>query len=128
MNWDQKALEAWLEESARRDDDAMTLQKYTRSDEGKVKELSLKQQNMTDERAAKRKALEHEITQTLTAQLELDKTAEAFRKSHAERQELLHQWEATIQQMQKRDHDMDVATLVRIIVHFVMLFKVNNLS
>ena len=37
MNWDQKALEAWLEESAQRDDDAMTLQKYTRSDESKIK-------------------------------------------------------------------------------------------
>ena len=41
MNWDQKALEAWLEESARKDEDALTLQKYTRSDEGKVKVSSL---------------------------------------------------------------------------------------
>ena len=37
MNWDQKALEAWLEESARKDEDSLTLQKYTRADEGKVK-------------------------------------------------------------------------------------------
>ncbi len=37
MNWDQKALEAWLEESARRDEDALILEKYTRSDESKVK-------------------------------------------------------------------------------------------
>ena len=37
MNWDQKALEAWLEESARKDEDALILQKYTRADEGKVK-------------------------------------------------------------------------------------------
>ena len=29
LNWDHQALEAWLEESARRDDDAMTLQKYS---------------------------------------------------------------------------------------------------
>lgn len=40
MNWDQKALEAWLEESARKDEDALTLQKYTRSDEGKVKVIN----------------------------------------------------------------------------------------
>eukprot|EP00794_Sanderia_malayensis_P011047 gene11047-12212_t len=111
MKWDQKALEAWLEESSRRDEDAMTLQKFTRADESKIKELSLKQQKMTDERAAKRNALEHEITQTLTAQLEMDKTAEAFRKNHMERQELLHQWESTIKQMQRRDHEMDLAAL-----------------
>ncbi len=37
MKWDQKALEAWLEESSRKDEDAVTLQKYTRADESKVK-------------------------------------------------------------------------------------------
>ncbi|KAJ7376952.1 Coiled-coil domain-containing protein 39, partial [Desmophyllum pertusum] len=107
MNWDQKALEAWLEESARKDEDALTLQKYTRSDEGKVKELTLRMERMTDDAAKKRRELEHELTLTMTAQIELDKTAEEFRKAHSERQELLRQWESTIEQMQKRDREMD---------------------
>ncbi|XP_046349187.1 coiled-coil domain-containing protein 39-like isoform X1 [Haliotis rufescens] len=116
MNWDQQALEAWLEESARKDEDAMTLQKYTRQDESKIKELSLRMEKLTDEAAKKRHQLDHEMTETLTAQIELDKTAEDFRKAHSERQELIQQWEYTIEQMQRRDKEMDLlaAQLARV--------------
>lgn len=44
----------------------------------------------------------------------MDKTAEEFRKIHAERQNLLEQWENTIEQMQKRDREMDQLAVVRI--------------
>jgi len=48
-------------------------------------------------------------------QIELDKTAEEFRKAHLDRQELLKQWESTIDQMQKRDRDMDILAVVCLI-------------
>lgn len=47
-----------------------------------------------------------------TFQIELDKTAEDFRKAHQERQELIRQWENTIEQMQRRDKEMDLLAAV----------------
>lgn len=108
MNWDQQALEAWLEESARKDEDAMTLQKYSRQDEAKIKELTLRIEHLTEDAQKKKRMLDHEMTETLTAQIELDKTAEEFRNAHADRQELISQWEQTIDQMQRRDKEMDL--------------------
>ena len=70
---------------------------------------------MTGESQNKRRLLDHEMTDTLTAQIELDKTAEEFRKAHAERQELIAQWENTIDQMQKRDREMDLLAAVSLL-------------
>uniref|UniRef100_A0A2K6M075 Coiled-coil domain-containing protein 39 n=1 Tax=Rhinopithecus bieti TaxID=61621 RepID=A0A2K6M075_RHIBE len=111
MNWDQQALEAWLEESARKDSDALTLQKYAQQDDNKIRALTLQLERLTLECNKKRKILDNELTETISAQLELDKAAQDFRKIHNERQELIKQWENTIEQMQKRDGDIDNCAL-----------------
>lgn len=54
-----------------------------------------------------KKALDNETNETVTAQISLDKTAEAFRTAHRERQDVIRQWEHTIDQMRKRDQDMN---------------------
>jgi UDP-glucose:O-linked fucose beta-1,3-glucosyltransferase len=69
MNLDQQALEAWLEESARRDEDALTITKYTRADENKIKELNLKLEQLHETYVRCKRALDNETMDTLTAQV-----------------------------------------------------------
>lgn len=47
--------------------------------------------------------LEEEVTETRTAQIELDKTAVEFKNLHRERQEVLKQWEEAINNMERLD-------------------------
>jgi len=62
------------------------------------------------------KFLKSEITGVLSfKQIELDKTAEDFRRVHQERQEVIRQWENAIQQMQKRDQQIDHCALVKLL-------------
>ena len=48
----------------------------------------------------------------LYIQIELDKTATSFRQAHTEREGLIQQWEHTIDQMKRRDADMDRCAVV----------------
>ncbi|XP_048670184.1 coiled-coil domain-containing protein 39 isoform X2 [Marmota marmota marmota] len=112
MNWDQQALETWLEESAHKDSDALTLQKYAQQDDNKIRALTLQLERLTLESNQRRKILDNELVETLSAQLELDKAAQDFRNIHNERQELIQQWENTIEQMQRRDQDIDDCALL----------------
>lgn len=67
----------------------------------------MKMEHLHDRMVKKRRHLDNEMIETITAQIELDKTAECFRTAHQEREDLIDQWVLTIQQMQKRDEDID---------------------
>eukprot|EP00075_Anas_platyrhynchos_P031058 XP_027320311.1 coiled-coil domain-containing protein 39 isoform X1 [Anas platyrhynchos] len=112
MNCDGELLERWIKESNRKYDDADAIQKYAKKDEGKIGALTLQVEKLTTQANQKRRALDNERTETITAQIELDKTAEDFRRVHQERQEVIRQWENAIQQMQKRDQQINHCALL----------------
>ncbi|NXU16150.1 CCD39 protein, partial [Pardalotus punctatus] len=107
MNCDEGLLESWIKELNRSDNDAIAIQKYAQEDEGKLGALTIQIEKLTMEANQKRRALDNELTETITAQMELDRAAEDFRRVHQERQEVIRQWENAIQQMQKRDEEID---------------------
>ena len=103
MNWNQEELEQWALAARQKEEDNLALLKYTKADEAKMKDLSLQLEKMLAAVQRKKAELEDEVTETQAAQIELDKTAEDFRKLHKERGDLVSQWEAAVSAMQKRD-------------------------
>ena len=103
MNWNQEELEQWALAARQKEEDNLALLKYSKADEAKMKDLSLQLEKMLAAVQKKKAELEDEVTDTQAAQIELDKTAEDFRKLHEERGELVSQWEQAVVSMQKRD-------------------------
>jgi hypothetical protein len=64
MNWNQEELDQWSVAQQQKEEDNQALDKYKRQDEGKLQQLSLAVEKLTQQVAAQRAALDAEITDT----------------------------------------------------------------
>ena len=103
LNWGQAELKQWVTASARKDEDALALEKYKRADEARVRELNLAIERATKTAAEKKEAFEREVSETRAGQLELARAAEDFRALHAERRDVARRWEDVVESMRRRD-------------------------
>lgn len=107
MNWNQEELEQWAIAARQKEEDEMTLEKYRRADDAKVRELTLASEKITVENSTKKKELDTLITETQAKQIEMDKTAELFRQLHNDRKRLIEQWEESVSNMQRSDKQLE---------------------
>jgi len=107
MNYNQEELEQWSLAAKQKEEDNLALEKYRRQDEIKVKELNLEIEKLTTMLTRKQNALDQEITETQAAQIELDKTAEEFKRHHEERHKLYQQWEEALQTISRREETIN---------------------
>ncbi|KDO30390.1 hypothetical protein SPRG_05101 [Saprolegnia parasitica CBS 223.65] len=110
MNWNQDELEQWATAAKQKEDDNMALEKYTRADDARIKELNLEIEKLTKALQVQKQLVEHEATETQAKQIELDKTADEFRAMHDERQQLVKQWQDTLEAMKRRDAEIAAAS------------------
>lgn len=106
MNWNQQELEQWVEAARQKDEDNLALEKYTKADDEKTRELARRLEKLTEDLHQKQRDLDHEVTETQAKQIELDKTADDFHSLHSERQELVSKWKDAIRMMESRDHEI----------------------
>lgn len=107
MNWNQEELEQWAIAARQKEEDELTLEKYKRAYDSKVRELTLTVEKLTVENANRRKELDDLITDTQAKQMELDKTAELFRQLHDDRKKIIEQWEESVKSMKSRDSQLE---------------------
>jgi len=103
MDWNQGQLEQWAMAAKQKEEDNLAMEKYTKADDAKIKELTLVLEKLSERTHSARQLLSDEITETQAKQIELDKTAEEFRRLHRERQELVQRWQESLDTMKKRD-------------------------
>uniref|UniRef100_A0A3Q2DNE6 Coiled-coil domain-containing protein 39 n=1 Tax=Cyprinodon variegatus TaxID=28743 RepID=A0A3Q2DNE6_CYPVA len=109
MDWDQQQMDNFLKESAEKDDDLMTIIKYSQQDEHRIKELTLALEKKSLEANEKRKAVDKELTETRSA--EVMERPKIHAQTRSEIQQLFNQCENTIKQKKQLDSNMQQCAL-----------------
>ena len=82
------------------------MEKYTRADELKIKELTVKIQNLTKLAIEQKANTENKVTETQSRKLKLDRTTKLIRIQHQERVHMVQQWNETVQVIKNWYHEI----------------------
>eukprot|EP01013_Petalomonas_cantuscygni_P023816 TRINITY_DN45321_c0_g1_i1.p1 TRINITY_DN45321_c0_g1~~TRINITY_DN45321_c0_g1_i1.p1 ORF type:complete len:900 (+),score=227.79 TRINITY_DN45321_c0_g1_i1:90-2789(+) len=109
MAFNQDELEQWDLTRKQREEDNAALERYKKTDDGRIRDLSLQIERLEANLTAARKQLHTEVTDTQAAQIELNKTAEDFTRLQTEREDLVKRLEDTVEAIKRRNEAIEAA-------------------
>lgn len=111
ITWNKEEKQQWIIAEKQKEEDNMSLAKYKRMDDNKIKELSLQLERLTIAMNTKQAALDKEVTETQAIQIEIDKKAEEFKQLRAARNKYYTMWDDSIQAIgQRHDATLKITT------------------
>lgn len=103
INWNQEEKEMWELAVKQKEDDNLFIERHKRSDDLKIKELSIDIEKLTTEKNKLENELKSEITQTQALQIEIEKMSEEYKTQNAERKKLFEHWDNLIQKIAEKN-------------------------
>ncbi|CAF1269971.1 unnamed protein product [Adineta steineri] len=125
---EKDALEKLIESIKKHDDETFCFIKYTQEDNSRIKELTIQMERLSEKSNSLKRVLEEERIEYVGHEIELDKIANTFRRSHKQRQQLIQQWETILIQMQRKDYDIDKFSMELLQIKIISRTKEQELN
>ena len=96
INWNQEEKEMWELAVKQKEDDNLFIERYQRTDNLKIKELTIDIEKLTTEKNKLENVLKAEITETQALQIEMEKISEEYKIQNEQRKKLFEHWDNLI--------------------------------
>ncbi|BDA41482.1 Coiled-coil domain-containing protein 39 [Coccomyxa sp. Obi] len=106
---EQRELRQWMKASEEKEEVHKALGMSQHKESAKIKELLHQLERWSKAAASEKAALDQELAQAKSVHIELETTADAFRRLQKERQDTVAQWEHTLAAVSRHDNAIKTA-------------------
>jgi chromosome segregation ATPase len=106
LNLSQEEWAEWQKIFQSKEDDQLVLEKYSRDDARRISDLSIRIQKLREEYTKKTQQLSQKMVDEQLINIDIEKTAENFKKLLLERHQIMEQWEACLNRIKAKDEEI----------------------
>lgn len=103
INWNQEEKEMWQLAVKQKEEDKIFIERHQRTDDLKIKELTIDIEKLTTEKNKLESELKTEVTETQALQIEIEKISQEYKIQNEERTKLFQHWDTLIQKIAEKN-------------------------